>query len=253
MRKFDEGGFLTKEGKNEAIDDDTRARARKFVEDASEESQDIKTPKASAPVKKSSAPTSKASTPAPKAKSDWDKDTKISAMPDTPRKPETKEENTTRMEGLTKKQALENVSPEDYIPGSGMLKAGLKAIAGAGARRAAKEGTEAGVKQIAKDSTETGVKQIANNPTKKISLDKDTYKSALDKAREARANARTNKMREENADAGAPGRARASGSTNDMGGTFNAYELRSDYKKGGSVKSASSRADGCAVRGKTRA
>jgi hypothetical protein len=60
-------------------------------------------------------------------------------------------------------------------------------------------------------------------------------------------------MREENADAGPPGRARASGPTNDMGGTFKEYEIRSDFKKGGKVSSASKRADGCAIRGKTRA
>jgi hypothetical protein len=38
-----------------------------------------------------------------------------------------------------------------------------------------------------------------------------------------------------------------------MGGTFKEYEIRSDFKKGGKVSSASKRADGCAIRGKTRA
>jgi hypothetical protein len=233
MRRFngEEGSeieFESKTGRNENIGDDTRARAKKFVEDKEEA-------KVAQKAAKSSTPTPKASTPAsaPKAESKPAAPTpapKAEAKP----KPETKEENTARMEDLTKKQALERVEPENYIPGAGMLKAGLKAIVGAGARKA-------------------GVKQLANNPTKKIGLDKDTYKSATEKAREARANVRMNKMRQENADAGPPGRARASGSTNDMGGTFNARELRSDYKKGGSIKSASSRADGCAVRGKTRA
>jgi len=219
MRRFngEEGSeieFESKTGRNENIGDDTRARARKFVEDKE---------KSIAPKAKSkpSLPTVKASsskpTPAPKAE----------AKP----KPETKEENTARMEDLTKKQALERVEPENYIPGAGMLKAGLKAIVGAGARKAAKE------------STETGVKQLTNNPKK----------ATVEKAREARANVRMNKMRQENADAGPPGRARASGSTNDMGGTFKEYEIRPDFKKGGSISSASKRADGCALRGKTRA
>jgi hypothetical protein len=222
MRRFngEEGSeieFESKTGRNENIGDDTRARAKKFVEDKEESIAPKAKSKPSLPTVKASFSKPATPTPAPKAE----------AKP----KPETKEENTARMEDLTKKQALEKVEPENYIPGAGMLKAGLKTIVGAGARKAAKE------------STEAGVKQLTNNPKK----------ATVEKAREARANARMNKMNEENADAGAPGRARASGSTNDMGGTFNARELRSDYKKGGSIKSASSRADGCAVRGKTRA
>jgi hypothetical protein len=234
MKRFngEEGSeieFESKTGRNENIDDETRARARKFVEDKEETKVAPKTTKTSAPTPKASTSTPKESAPAPKAE----------AKP----KPETKEEYTTRMEGLAKKQALERVEPENYIPGSGMLKAGLKAIVGAGARKAAKEGTEAGVKESAK--------QIANNPTKRIGLDKDTYKSATEKAREARANARMNKMHQENYDAGPAGRARASGAPYDY--VPKQGELRSDFKKGGKIKSASSRADGCAVRGKTRA
>jgi hypothetical protein len=110
-----------------------------------------------------------------------------------------------------------------------MLKGVLKNIASRGAKSAAKE------------STEAGIKQIANNPKR----------AAVEKAREARANARMNKMYQENYDAGPAGRARASGAPYDY--VPKQGELRSDYKKGGSIKSASSRADGCAVRGKTRA
>jgi hypothetical protein len=217
MKRFngEEGSEIeleSKTGRNENIGDDTRARARKFVEDKEEAKV---APKAA----KSSTPTSKASIPAPAPKAE------------TKPKSETKEENTARMEDLTKKQALERVEPENYIPGAGMLKGVLKNIASRGAKSAAKE------------TAETSVKQLTNNPKRAV----------VEKAREARANTRMNKMRQENADAGPPGRARASGSTNDMGGTFKEYEIRPDFKKGGSVKSASSRADGCAVRGKTRA
>lgn len=226
MKRFngEEGSeieFESKTGRNENISDDTRARARKFVEDKEEAKVAPKAAKSSTPTPKP-APVS---APAPKAE----------AKP----KPETKEEYTTRMEGLTKKQALEKVEPENYVPGAGMLKGVLKNIASRGAKSAAKEGTEA------------GVKQIANNPTKRIGLDKDTYKSATEKAREARANARMNKMYQENYDAGPAGRARASGAPYDY--VPKQGELRSDFKKGGKIKSASSRADGCAVRGKTRA
>lgn len=219
-KRYEEGGFLTKEGKNENIDDDTRARARKFVEDGEESPA----PKA---VAKSSSSSSK---PAPKAESK--PAPKVEPKSESKPKAETPDEYKERMEGLTKKQALEKVEPEDYVPGPGLLKNMLKR----------------GLKTIER-------KAIANNPTKKIGLDKDTYKPAAEKAREARQSNRMNKMREENADAGPPGRARASGSTNDMGGVFKEYEIRPDFKRGGAVKakSASKRADGCAIRGKTRA
>lgn len=235
-RRFDEGGFLTKEGKNENIDDDTRARARKFVEDG-EESPAPKAESKPAAKSSSSAP----SKPAPKAEP-----TKVETKAESKPKAETADEYKERMEGLTKKQALEKVEPEDYVPGPGLLKNLLK--------RGGKEVVKT-IERKALPAPKPSIKQIENNATKRIGLDKDTYKSATEKAREARANARMNRMREENADAGAPGRARASGSTNDMGGTFNAYELRPDFKRGGSVKakSASKRADGCAIRGKTRA
>jgi|688.fasta_scaffold29951_2 hypothetical protein len=205
MRRFEEGGFLTKQGKNENISDETRERARKFVEDKEENIKPKATSRASTPTVKSSSTAPKT---APKAESK-----------PTP-KAETAEENKERMEGLTKKQALEKVEPEGYIPGPGMLKNVLKR----------------GLKSVEQ-------KLLPYNPKK----------ATVEKAREARANARMNKMREENADAGPPGRARASGPTNDMGGTFKEYEIRSDFKKGGKVSSASKRADGCAIRGKTRA
>ena len=38
-----------------------------------------------------------------------------------------------------------------------------------------------------------------------------------------------------------------------MKGDFKTSEIRKGFKAGGSVKSASARADGCAIRGKTRA
>ena len=45
-------------------------------------------------------------------------------------------------------------------------------------------------------------------------------------------------------------RTRSSGA---MSGDFKTSEIRKGFKAGGKVSSASSRADGCAVRGKTRA
>ena len=61
-RRFDEGGFLTKEGKNENISDDTRERARKFVEDREESEAPKATPKAAAKAESKPTPAPKAET-----------------------------------------------------------------------------------------------------------------------------------------------------------------------------------------------
>ena len=172
--------------------------------------------------------------------------------------PESPEEYKARMEGLVKKQALIPVHPED-LPISpiglakNLFKRGLKTISA----------------DTAKQLGAPAVRQLENKATKQIPLDRSTYKSPVEKAREARANTRMNNMKQENYDAGAAGRARASGAMVDdltPGSTdLLSRELRPDFKRGGKVKpksykaggtvktSASKRADGCAIRGKTRA
>ena len=231
MRKFADGGFSTAEGENKMIDDDVRSRAMKFVENASEESRDI-----GAPVTRSAAKST----------------SKVSQTVASPAKPkaESKEDYTARMEDLTKKQALERVEPEDYVPGTGLLKGmikrGLKTISGNTA------------KQIGNQS----VKQLENKATKMLSYDKA---GDLASKRAARATARDVEMKR--------GNARNYGLDPDDLSTSTLESLRKNigageftmkkggkvkakvtYKSGGSVKSsASRRADGCAVRGKTRA
>ena len=177
-------------------------------------------------------------------------------------KGESADEYKTRMESLVKKQALERVEPENYIPGSGLLKGMLKAVTSKGL----KTYTPEAMKQLSGPAA----RQLENNATKRIALDKSAYKSPVEKAREARANTRMSNMKQENYDAGPAGRARASGAMVDdltPGSTdLLSRELRSDFKRGGKVKpktsyksggsvksSASRRADGCAIRGKTRA
>jgi hypothetical protein len=114
---------------------------------------------------------------------------------------ESPEEYKARMDALVKKQAIERVEPENYIPGTGLLKNLLKR----------------GMKTIGPP------KQIGNQPTKML-----PYRKSADAKK---------------ADAEASGA---------MKGDVRGEELR--YKKGGAVKnSASRRADGCAIRGKTRA
>jgi hypothetical protein len=117
----------------------------------------------------------------------------------------------TRMEDIGKKQALVRVEPENYIPGTGLLKNIIKR----GLR------TISPPKQIG--NRPSPPKQIGNQPTKMLPYRKSAAAKKAD--------------------------AEESGA---MKGDVRGDELR--YKKGGTVKnSASKRADGCAIRGKTRA
>ena len=236
--------FQTKEGKNPNISEETRARAAKYVESGGKEETKPVTKKAApAPVTKKAEPKAEPkATPAPAP---------APAMP---------AEEKARMEGLLKKQALEEVHPEDYAPGGGLLKAGLKAFVRSGEKSAVKEG----LKNIARESLPGPKPTLAlpgpkptlalPSPTPRLPYDKN---AAIAKARADRAAMRNESMRQQNQDAGPAGRARASGAPYDY--VPAAGELRPDFKKGGKVKSsgkvksASSRADGCAIRGKTRA
>ena len=218
--------FETKEGKNPNISDETRARAAKYVENGSKEE---------------TKPVTKKATPAPAAKK-----TEPKAEPKATPAPAMPAEEKARMEGLTKKQALESVHPEDYVVPGGVLKAGLKAIVSAGERNAAKEG----LKTVTREAL-TGPKAsmpALPNPTPRLPFDKN---AAIAKARAERAAMRNESMRQQNQDADPAGRARATGAPYDY--VPAAGELRPDFKSGGSVKSASARADGCAIRGKTKA
>jgi hypothetical protein len=219
MRKFADGGYSTAEGENKMIDDDVRSRAMKFVENASEESRDI-----GAPVTRSAAKsTSKVSQTVAPPK------TSAPAMP---------AEEKARIEEIGKKQALERVEPENYIPGTGLLKNILKR----------------GLKTIGP------AKQLENKATKMLPYDKA---GAMAKKRGERATARDVEMKRGNArnygiDPDAPGSASALESLRKNIGSGEFAMKKggkvSSYKSGGSIKSsASKRADGCAVRGKTRA
>jgi hypothetical protein len=232
MRKFAEGDYVSTEGANPNIDDDVRARALKYVEGASEGSRDLGEPVTVTKTKTSvtAAPkvTSKASGPTP----------------------ETKEEYTTRMEGLTKKQGLERVEPENYVPGPGLLKGMLKSVASKGMKTIGREA-------LAAPST---IKMLEDKATKMLPYDKA---GSLAAKRAARAEARDTEMKLGNAknygiDPSKPGSASALDALRkDIGGgkfTMKKGGKVKSYKSGGSVRSsASKRADGCAIRGKTRA
>jgi hypothetical protein len=193
MRKFSDGGVS--EGQNPRIDDDTRSRAMKFVEDASEESRDIGAP-VTRSASKSTSKISKTVAPAkPKANETAEKD---------------------RMEELTKKQALENVSPELDLMPAGKLAVGAGAL-------------YAGAKAIGKRMLANREKSAAKNVARK-SEEGFSPKEALEA--KAKTKAKTDKMRDEAySDVGSSGL----------------------FKRGGSVKSSQmSKANGIAKRGLTR-
>lgn len=232
IRKFAEGGFETAEGSNKNISDDIRARAlRSVAADDSPAGTSTYGEQNDLPETKTVTKTTVSKTP---------------AKP-TP-KGESADEYKTRMESLVKKQALERVEPEDYVPGTGllkgMLKRGLKTLSGGSA------------KQL---SGPAATKMLENKSTKMLSYDKAGDLAAK---RTARAEARDVEMKRGNARNYGLDPDDLSQSTLDSlrknigGGKFTMKKggKVSAYKSGGSVKSsASRRADGCAVRGKTRA
>jgi hypothetical protein len=213
LRKFSDGGYSTVDPENPvpSINDDTRSKAMKFVENASEESRDI-----GAPVTRSAAKTSsKVSQTVAPAKPAMDMD-----------------KERARIKEIQGKQGLENVSPElDLLPigkvaaGTAALYAGARAIGKRMlANRAEKEaartittkaGKEIPIKQSKPDFSGSakegmGMKEVVNKSGKKIPVKREN-----------------------------------SGMVDDGGSGA--------FKRGGSVSSASRRADGCAIRGKTRA
>jgi hypothetical protein len=228
LRKFSEGGFETPMGKNTMIDEDTRSKAMKFVEDASEESRDI-----GAPVTRSAAKsTSKVSQTVAPAKPTVDMDAEKA-----------------RMESLVKKQALERVEPENYIPGAGLLKGVLKQVVSMGAKRTAKEAAEGAAKNVTRRSEE------GFNPSEAL--------DALKPTRTRTINGKDIPIKQ-----GKPNFGKSTENmgvkevTNKSGKKIPVKRSMDDmiddggagaFKRGGKVSSASRRADGCAIRGKTRA
>lgn len=230
MRKFSEGGFETTQGENENITSDTRERALKSVEGASDASRDLGTPV-----------TRSAPKIAPKASQ---------ATPPAKKAPvETPEEYKDRMEGLTKKQALVNVHPEDYLP-SGMLKPMLRKVVQMGAKRAENAAAESVARNATRKAEEgfnpsealDALKPTRNlkGGTKDIPIKQGTPKFETPSSGVGKEV--TNKAGKK-----IPIKRKSSSGEVDDGGS-------GAFKRGGAVRSsASRRADGCAIRGKTRA
>jgi len=237
-RKFADGGFSTAEGENKNISDDIRARAlRSVMPDDSPAGTTGYGEQNDLPETKTVTKTTVSKTPA-----------KAPPMP---------AEEKARMETLVKKQALERVTPEEMLIGGGSLKvlrtAGKKLadkIASGRTKTYSQAEFDAMTPKLSGPSASSKTPALPS-PTPKLPYDKA---GAMAKKRSERAEARVDAMRKENAgrygvtDFSAPGFGSLRDKMMKKGGKV------SSYKSGGSVKtSASKRADGCAIRGKTRA
>jgi hypothetical protein len=267
IRKFQEGGFSAEQeewlGGADRTDPYILARMRRAVPDkpmalkenlsGSEELRDetgatskIRRNTETGDLYSTEAPTPKPSVAKPSVKPAA---SKLPAMP---------QEEKDRLAALEKKQALTPVRPEEYLIGGGG--AALKVLQMAGKKLAGKiagnrELKEYVVPKLPAPSSGSGTPALPS-PTPKLPYDKA---GALAKKRADRAEMRDKTMREENAarygvtDTEAPGYEALRGSMMRKGGKVKT-KPKTSYKSGGSVKSsASKRADGCAIRGKTRA
>jgi hypothetical protein len=231
LRKFSNGGYSTVDPENPvpSINEDIRSKAMKYVEGASEESRDIGAPVTRA-ASKSTSSVSKTVAPPTKPAVDMDAERK-------------------RMEDLTKKQALVPVHPEDYINPSGLLKPMLRKVMEMGAKRTAKEAAEGAAKNATRRAEEgfnPSEALDALKPTRNVSVKgkdipvkqgKPNFgnptegKGVKEVATKSGKKIPVKRQKEEMVDDGGSGA----------------------FKRGGKVSSASRRADGCAIRGKTRA
>jgi len=241
MRKFADGGFATAEGENKNISDDIRARAmRSVMPDDSPAGTSTYGEQNDLPETKTVTRTTVSKT-APK--SSWDDDSKIPAMPDSPRKVETPAENKARMEGLLKKQGLERVEPENYVPGPGLLRNILKNTGKAALNtieRKALPSPKSSVPQLSgptpRLSGPSGAAEVPRLSAPKV----DVKTPAQERAAKGQATKAANKIRRSE-EGFSPEEALKA-------------RKKAGMKSGGVVKSsASRRADGCAIRGKTRA
>jgi hypothetical protein len=232
LRKFSDGDYVTADPSNPvpSINEDTRSKAMKYVEGASEESRDIGAPVTRAASKSTS---------------------KVSQTVVPPTKPAVDmEAERARMEKLTKSQALEPVHPEDYIPGAGLLKPMLRKVVEMGAKRTAKEAAEGAAKNVVRRAEE------GFNPSETIDALKPTRTVSV-KGKDIPVKQSKPNFGKSTEGMGVKEVTNKSGKKIPV--KRQAEEMVDDggsgaFKRGGSVRSsASRRADGCAIRGKTRA
>ena len=222
-RRFEAGGEVDDDrtSKDQDIGDDVRARARKFLETGKkDEEAEAEAPKAKAKVKSAA----KESKPAPTT----NKDVERLRESDKP---------------------LENVNPEDYLPGGGAL-ALLRKGASSLAKRAAKDITPS-PKQITEGPKKLDYDRVVANRRSEEGVSPSealSRREAVNKAEKEATPKRSDTAKE--AIKAKSDRTESSGA---MKGDFKTNEIRKGFKAGGKVSSASKRADGCVLRGKTRA
>jgi hypothetical protein len=220
MRRFAAGGYETTEGENENISDETRSRARKFIEDGSPE-QDTGAKPVTVTKTKTSVTAAK-----PKSDDSSEKD---------------------RMEKLVKEQALERVEPENYIPGPGLLKGMFKNAVRAGERQVVGKASAKPAETIAKNTRKSEEGFSPDEALKQLKPIREAAETASLKKE-----ATTLKKRIAENDV-AEKRLRTRNKNNEDSESVRARASKLGMKSGGKVSSASKRADGCCIRGKTRA
>ena len=235
MRKFSEGGFETALGKNSNIDEDIRARAmRSVMPDDSPAGTTGYGEQNDLPETKTVTKTTVSKTPAK---------TVAPPMP---------AEEKARMENLVKKQALTPVRPEEMIIGGG----GVKALQVAGTKLANKIATDRAAKQASEMAAKNATRKSGEgfNPSEALDALKPTRTRTI-KGKDIPVRQGSPKFGGSNDNVG------VNTVTNKSGKKIRVKRENEDmgdggsgaFKRGGSVSSASRRADGCAIRGKTRA
>ena len=229
-RRFEEGGEIEDmrdEANKQDIGDDVRARARKFLETGKKD-EEAETPKAKSSSKPKAAAPKAASSSSDDEKVEGStsynegKSSKVTTYRDRP--------FTERLKREAKDAATEigtrikDTSPADAASIAASVLPVGRALQMAG--RVAKGRSAEGVGPSEALSRREAVNKAEKEATAKRS---DTAKEAI--------NAKSD-------------RTRSSGA---MSGDFKTSEIRKGFKAGGKVSSASRRADGCALRGKTRA
>jgi hypothetical protein len=234
LRKFSDGGFSTAEGENRNIGDDVRARAlRSVMPDDSPSGTTGYGEQNDLPETKTVTKTTVSKTPAK---------TVAPTMP---------AEEKARIEEIGKKQGIKGVYPEEMIGGgAGKLLqiAGKKLSSKIAADRTAKEASEAAAKNVTRRSEE------GFNPSEAV--------DALKPTRNVKVKGKDIPVRQGKPNfSGTTDNVGVKTVTNKSGKKIPVKKQKEDagdggsgaFKRGGSVSSASRRADGCAIRGRTRA
>jgi hypothetical protein len=228
MRKFSEGGFETAVGQSR-IDEDTRARGmRSVMPDDSPAGTSTYGEENASPVTVTKTKTSVTAPATPKVDMDAEK---------------------ARTEKMLKDQALIKIHPEDFLPGPGMLKGMLKQVVGMGAKRTAKEAAEGAAKNATRRAEE------GFNPSEALDALKPTRNVSV-KGKDIPV--KQGKPNFGNSTEGKGVKEVATKSGKKIPVKRSMDDMIDDggagaFKRGGKVSSASRRADGCAIRGKTRA